>query len=146
MNSEAVFSIGYLARETGCKVQTIRYYEQVGLMPEPARSTGNQRTYGPAQLHRLRFIRHARDLGFSQDEVRELLGLVDRPEQSCEAVTNITQRHLVEVENRIAQLNALRDEFQRMIAQCNGNRQIIDCRIIAALADHHQCLSSQHGC
>ncbi len=136
MLSDTTFTIGYLARETSCKVQTIRYYEQVGLMPEPQRSSGNQRIYGPAQLQRLRFIRHARDLGFSQEEIRELLRLADRPEQSCEAVTDLARRHLVEVENKIAQLQALRDQFQRIIAQCSGQRQIVDCRIIAALADH----------
>ncbi len=136
MTSDVSFTIGYLARETGCKVQTIRYYEQVGLMPKPQRSLGNQRVYGPAQLQRLRFIRHSRDLGFSQNEICELLCLVDRPEQSCEAVMAITRRHLVEIENKIAQLTALRDEFQRMIAQCSGTRQIADCRIIGALTDH----------
>jgi DNA-binding transcriptional MerR regulator len=136
MTSQISFTIGYLARETSCKVQTIRYYEQVGLMPKSQRSSGNQRIYGPAQLQRLRFIRHARDLGFSQNEIRELLRLADHPEQSCKAVTTITKRHLVEIENKIAQSTALRDEFQRMIAQCPGKRQIADCRIIAALADH----------
>lgn len=145
MPFDTAFTIGFLARETGCKVQTIRYYEQVGLMPEPQRSAGNQRLYRPAQLQRLRFIRHARDLGFSQNEIRELLRLVDRPEQSCETVTDIMSHHLVEVENKIAQLEALRDEFQRMIEQCSGKRQMADCRIIAALADHERCLSSQHG-
>ena len=142
MTSEVSFTIGYLARETGCKVQTIRYYEQVGLMPEPQRSLGNQRVYGPTQLQRLRFIRHARDLGFTQNEIRELLRLADHPEQSCEAVTFITKRHLIEIENKIAQLTALRDEFKCMIAQCGGKRQIADCRIIAALTDHDSCLSS----
>ena len=145
MSSRTTFTIGHLARETGCKVQTIRYYEQVGLMPEPQRSPSNQRIYGPTQLQRLRFIRHARDLGFSQEEIRELLRLADRPKQSCAAVTDVTRRHLAEVDNKIAQLQALRDEFQRMIAQCSGQRQIADCRIIAALADHDQCLSADHS-
>lgn len=136
MTSDASFTIGYLARETGCKVQTIRYYEQAGLMPEPKRSPNNQRLYGTAQLQRLHFIRHARNLGFSQDEIRELLRLADHPEQPCEAITDITRRHLLEVENKLTQLVTLRSELQRMIEQCGGERQIADCRIIAALADH----------
>ncbi len=136
MTSDASFTIGYLARETGCKVQTIRYYEQAGLMPEPKRSLNNQRLYGTAQLQRLHFIRHARNLGFSQDEIRELLRLADHPEQPCEAITDITRRHLLEVENKLTQLTTLRSELQRMVEQCSGERQIADCRIIAALADH----------
>ena len=73
------YTIGHLARETGCKVQTIRYYEQIKLMPPPRRTQGNQRRYGPKHVERLAFIRHSRELGFPLDAIRDLLGLGGRP-------------------------------------------------------------------
>lgn len=137
------YSIGDLARETGCKVQTIRYYEQIGLMPEPARSSGNQRRYDRRHVERLAFIRHARDLGFSIEEVRELLELSDRPDMPCDRADTIARHHLAEVEDRIARLILLRVELKRMIKQCRGGR-ISDCRIIEALSDHAQCQTPIH--
>ncbi|MBK5198544.1 MAG: MerR family transcriptional regulator [Methyloceanibacter sp.] len=77
--------IGELAARTGCKVQTVRYYEQIGLMPEPVRTKGNQRRYGSRHLERLAFIRHSRQLGFSLQTIRELLSLADDPGRSCAA-------------------------------------------------------------
>lgn len=143
--SAAEFTIGHLARETGCKVPTIRYYEQIGLLPEARRSAGNQRLYGPAHLARLAFIRHSRELGFSQAAVRELLELTDHPEQSCGAVTVIARAHLDEVDRRIARLSALRMELERTTNACEG-RRIAECRIIETLADHshNNCLASDH--
>ena len=79
------FTIGRLARETGCKVQTIRYYEQIALMPQPLRTAGNQRRYGPGHVARLAFIRHGRELGFPLDAIREFLSLSDDPDRPCEA-------------------------------------------------------------
>ena len=138
----ADYSIGDLARETGCKVQTIRYYEQIGLMPHPARSSGNQRRYDRRHVERLAFIRHSRQLGFPLDAIRELLGLVDKPDQSCSAADEIARRQLQAVEQRIATLQVLKVELERMIEQCRGG-QICDCRIIEVLADstHSHCLS-----
>ena len=133
---KAVFTIGRLAQETGCKIQTIRYYEEIGVMPEPERSRGNQRLYGQVHIHRLMFIRHSRELGFSLDDIRELLDLADKPNQSCESVTNVAKNHLNEVNSRISRLNKVKSELERMIGQCNG-KQMHDCRIIEALA-HHQ--------
>jgi DNA-binding transcriptional MerR regulator len=78
-----MLSIGILAKRTGTKVQTIRYYEQIGLMPKPGRSDGGQRRYGNDELDRLAFIRHSRELGFSLEAIRELLDLSDRPERSA---------------------------------------------------------------
>ena len=140
-----VFSIGQLAVQTGAKVQTIRYYEQIGLMPKPLRSAGNQRRYGQRHLARLAFIRHSRELGFPLDAIRELLGLVDAPDRSCAAADAIARRQLKQVERRIKQLTALRAEFKRMIAQCKGGR-IEECRIIEVLADssHAHCLHGRH--
>lgn len=137
-------TIGDLSRETGCKVQTIRYYEQIGLMPEPERSNGNQRLYTPAHLDRLAFLRHARELGFPLDAIRELLSLVDTPAQSCEAADAIARAQLDQVEHRIARLQALQRELQRMVAQCRGG-EVRDCRVIEVLADHSKCLSDDHA-
>jgi len=139
----ANFTIGHLARETGTKVPTIRYYEKIGLMPAPVRSAGNQRLYGPEHLDRLAFIRHGRDLGFGLDAVKELLTLIDEPEQSCERADAIAAAHLGEVENRIARLEALKAELIRMLDHCHEGR-VADCRVIEVLADHRHCLADDH--
>jgi DNA-binding transcriptional MerR regulator len=127
--------IGDLARATGCKVQTIRYYEEIGLMPEPARTAGNQRRYDQRHADRLAFIRHSRELGFPLEAVRELLSLSDRPEQPCDAVDQLAQRQLAQVEQRLGRLSVLKAELERMIEQCAGGR-VRDCRIIEALSNH----------
>ncbi len=127
-------SIGELARRTGVKAPTIRYYESVGLMPAPPRSEGRQRRYGAAHASRLNFIRHARELGFEVDAIRELLALSGRPEQSCEEADRLARRHLAEVDRRIAQLMALRAELRRMVEECSHGR-ISDCRVIETLSE-----------
>lgn len=141
-------TIGELARRTGCKVQTIRYYEVVGLMPPPLRSSGNQRRYGRSAVDRLGFIRHGRELGFSLTAIRELLALADDPERACTEADRIARLRLAEVEGRIARLEALRRELRRMIRQCHGER-ISDCRVIEVLSsyDHEHCLTDHrdHG-
>ena len=128
-------TIGHLARTTGCKIPTIRYYEQIGLLPAPRRSAGNQRLYGTEHIARLAFIRHSRELGFSQVEIRDLLVLSDDPDQPCESVTRIAARHLEQIKERIDRLSALKTELERMIEACKG-RQISDCRILETLAGH----------
>lgn len=128
-------TIGELAKQTGCKVQTIRFYEQIGLMPEALRTEGNQRRFGQAHLERLTFVRHSRELGFPLSAIRELLRLGDNPKHSCEAVDRIARQHLHQVESRIARLEALRSELRRISRQCRGGR-MADCRIIKALAGH----------
>ncbi|MCW5772161.1 MAG: helix-turn-helix domain-containing protein [Rhodospirillaceae bacterium] len=140
------FAIGQLARETGCKVQTIRYYEQIGLLPAAGRNAGNQRVYSAAHRRRLAFIRHARDLGFSLDAVRELLALGEHPEQPCAKADRIAAAHLAEVESKIARLEKLRAELRRMIGQCDGAgaTRVSDCRVIESLADHGHCLAAHH--
>ena len=138
------FMIGQLARQTGCKVQTIRYYEQIGLMPEPLRTEGNQRRYGARHLERLGFIRHSRELGFSLGAIRELLDLADDPDRSCAAADAIARRQLQQVESRIARLGALRRELKRMIVQCRGG-SIAECHDIEVLVDHGLCSSDHTG-
>lgn len=137
------FTIGWLANQTNCKVQTIRYYEQIGLMPSPPRSAGNRRLYGPEHKNRLMFIRHARDLGFPIDAVRELLKLSDHPDQSCEAADRVATAQLREIESRINRLQALKVELERMVRQCHGSK-ISECRVIEVLADHSLCLHGEH--
>ena len=143
MGITADFTIGHLAKQSGVKVQTVRYYEQVGLMPEPHRSEGNQRLYGPAHVDRLAFIRHARDLGFPLASVRELLHLSDSPQLPCDEADVIAGRHLQEVETKIARLEALRGELSRMVSQCAGGK-VSDCRVIEILSDHGNCLTTDH--
>ncbi len=141
--TERKFTIGRLARATGCKVQTIRYYEQIGLMPPAERSAGNQRLYGPEHVQRLAFIRHSRDLGFPLDAIRALLRLADQPDQPCEVADRIACQRLADVERRIARLLALKQELERMIAECRGGR-VAECRVIEVLADHGHCLFDDH--
>lgn len=136
-------TIGRLAERTGCKVQTIRYYEEIGLIPEPLRSEGNQRLYGPGDTERLAFIRHSRELGFPLPAIRELLSLTDDPGQTCETADHIARAQLEAVEHRIQSLQALKTELKRMIKLCHGG-SIADCRVIEVLADHSKCLAEEH--
>jgi DNA-binding transcriptional MerR regulator len=138
-----MLSIGKLGAKTGVKVPTIRYYEQIGLLPEAGRSAGNQRLYGQATQDRLAFIRHARDLGFSLDAIRDLLSLSDRPDQSCAAADAIAKAQLQAVQARIGRLQSLEVELHRMIDQC-AHGAIKDCRVIETLGDHGQC-AHEHG-
>ena len=137
-----MFSIGEMSRRTGVKVPTIRYYEGMGLLAAPERTEGNQRRYGRAEMERLAFIRHARDLGFSLEAIRDLLSLSDKPDQSCAGADAIAKAQLAEVESRLARLTALKSELERMVVQCAGGK-IADCRVIEVLGDHSLC-SADH--
>jgi len=137
------YSIGQMARAGDCKVQTIRYYEEKGLLPAPGRTPGNQRFYSQAHYDRLRFIRHSRELGFSLERIRQILALSDDAERSCAEVDQIAREHLREVESRIGRLRGLQKELQRMISQCETDR-VSECRIIEVLADHELCLNHDH--
>ncbi len=138
-----MLTIGKLGQASGVKVPTIRYYEEIGLLPEAERSAGNQRLYGCRAQDRLTFIRHARELGFPLDAIRDLLSLSDQPDQSCAAADAIASVQLVAVEARIARLTALKAELQRMLVQCAGG-VIADCRVIEVLGDHSRC-HADHG-
>lgn len=126
-------TIGELAKATATKVETIRYYERIGLLPAPDRSSGNYRLYGETELRRLSFIRRARNLGFPLDQVRALLTLADRRDQPCATVDELAKAHLLEVRRKIADLQALERELSEMISHCSHGA-IGDCRIIEALA------------
>lgn len=139
-----MFSIGRLGQAAGVKVPTIRYYEQIGLLPEADRSAGNQRLYNRATLDRLAFVRHARELGFSLEAIRDLLSLSDRPDQSCAAADAIAKAQLNAVQARIARLKALEAELHRMIDQCACGT-IKDCRVIETLGDHALCAHDHAG-
>ena len=133
MAAETSLSIGALSKATGTTVETIRWYERVGVLPAPARTVGNYRSYGPAHLERLSFVRRARDLGFTLDQVRELLRLADARGRQCDAVDRVAREHLEEVERKIADLEALRRELQDLIGQCRHGT-VNECRIIEALS------------
>ncbi|MBI1495436.1 MerR family transcriptional regulator [Halocynthiibacter styelae] len=138
-----MLTIGALAKKTGTKVQTVRYYEQIGLMPEPGRTEGGQRRYHTAELDRLSFIRHSRQLGFTLDAIRELLKLSDQPDKSCHEADEIAQRQLNQVEQRISRLEALRKELKRMVKECSGGHTG-DCRVLEVLRDHSECLTDHN--
>ena len=125
--------IGEAARQSGVKAPTIRYYEQIGLLPTPPRSEGNRRQYATDDLRRLAFSRHTRELRFEIDAIRALLALQDDPDQSCASADQIARARLVEVEQRIANLTALKAELQRMVTGCSHGR-VDQCRVIEALA------------
>jgi DNA-binding transcriptional MerR regulator len=136
-------AIGAAASQSGVKVPTIRYYEQIGLLPVPRRTAANRRLYDAGDLSRLAFIRHARELGFEVEAIRALLQLQDKPNQSCAAADTIARQRLAEVEQRIASLTALKVELKRMIEGCRRGR-VKDCRVIEVLADHGKCLRASH--
>jgi len=124
--------IGELANATTTNVETVRYYEKIGLLPPPARTAANYRAYGSAHLVRLSFIRRARDLGFTLEAVRELLTLSDDKSQSCEAVDGIARTQLAEIDRKIGDLTALRTELGRVIGSCRHGT-VADCKIIETL-------------
>lgn len=138
-----MLTIGKLGRAAGVKIPTIRYYEQIGLLPEAERSAGNQRLYSGKALDRLTFIRHARELGFTLEAIRDLLSLSDNPDQPCAAADAIAKAQLAEIEKRLTRLASLKVELKRMVAQCAGG-SIADCRVIEVLGNHSLC-AADHG-
>ena len=134
--------IGEAAKVSGVKVPTVRYYEQIGQLPAPPRSEGNRRYYESADVQRLAFIRHARELGFEIEAIRTLLTLQDEPNQSCATADSIARARLIEVEQRITSLTALKAELGRMVEGC-AHGKVAECRVIEVLADHGQCQHHQ---
>lgn len=124
--------IGELATATATKVETVRYYEKIGLLLPPARTSANYRAYGNEHLARLSFIRRARDLGFTLEAVRELLTLSDNKAQSCEAVDGIARVHLTQIDHKVRDLTALRTELDRVIGLCRHGT-VAECKIIESL-------------
>ncbi|WP_051512445.1 MerR family transcriptional regulator [Skermanella stibiiresistens] len=126
-------TIGALGKLTGVNVETIRYYERIGLLAGAARSSGNYRIYDDRHVKRLTFIRKARDLGFPLEAVRRMLALSDQPDRPCAEVDDLVVEQMGEVERKIADLTRLRDELARLAHQCRGGL-VSDCRIIEALS------------
>lgn len=131
---KAAMHIGKLARHANCKVETIRYYESAGLLPEPGRTTGNYRLYGREHAERLRFIRHCRSLDMTLDEVRSLLRLRDAPEDDCGEVNALLDEHIAHVVNRIGELNELAQQLKSLRKLCATVRPARDCGILQKLA------------
>lgn len=121
-----------LARKTGCNLETIRYYEKVGLLPEPPRSANGYRVYPSEMVQRLQFILRARDLGFTLDEIRSLLALIDREEQTCAEVERRAKDHLAQIRQRIRELQTMEGALADILARCTGD-EVPDCPILDAL-------------
>jgi DNA-binding transcriptional MerR regulator len=135
----SALTIGKLAKAADVKIPTIRFYEQIGLLPEPDRTESDRRVYGHGAVQRLAFIKHARQLGFPIEAIRTLLDLSDHPNRACDDANALAAQQLATVEGKIAQLTALRTELKRMAdAGCCGVAG--DCRVIETLADHSLCI------
>ncbi len=126
--------IGELAKQTGSQVATIRYYEREGLLPVPGRSEGNYRLYGAMHVERLKFIRHCRSLDMTLDEIRSLLTFRDTPEESCNQVNLLLDRHIEHVGQRIRELQALQKQLKALRSTCHSAQAAKDCEILQTLA------------
>ena len=124
--------IGRMSRKTGVNIETIRYYERIAIMPKPDRTEGGNRQYNDDQLKRLFFIRRSRELGFSIEEIRALLGMVDHNDFSCGEVHDLTVTHLASVKEKIASLKKLENALTTMVAECNRG-DVPDCPIVDTL-------------
>lgn len=124
--------IGQLATRTETKVETIRYYERIGLLAAPARSSSGYRQYGQDHLRQLMFVRHCRDLGFSIDEIRSLQALAHDPKRSCAEITALAKAHLLDVRTKLAGLRRLERTLGGLITSCDG-RRVADCQILKEL-------------
>jgi len=125
-------SIGEVSRQTGVNIETIRYYERIGLVSPPPRTANGRRAYAPSHVNHLSFIKHARDLGFDIATIKGLLEMQHAPNASCAAIAGIAKDHLAAVKSRIAALHSMQRELERMIGRCRS-RKVGDCRIIEAL-------------
>lgn len=130
------YSIGKVAGYTGCKVETIRYYEKEGVLPEPERTEGGHRLYSVEIVKRLVFIRRCRELGFSMDEIRQLLSIVDAERVSCEQVKTITDLHIQDIKLKIRDLKKMERTLSGLSNRCSG-KDIPDCPIIDVLQSSH---------
>lgn len=128
-----LFKIGQLATQTGSKVETIRYYEQQRLLPQPARSDGNYRLYGAGHVKRLQFIRHCRSLDMTLDEIRTLLDFRDTPDANCAGVNTLLDKHIGHVADRIKDLKALQTQLKQLRQQCHSVQSMMQCGILQEL-------------
>jgi MerR family mercuric resistance operon transcriptional regulator len=133
MAPQDAISIGALARQSGVNIETIRYYERIGVLPEPARSAGGYRQYLARHAERLRFIRRSRDLGLSLDDVRRLLSLADKKSNSCSKVRELASHHLVDIRARIADLQRMERVLSQLVSACSKGK-VANCPLLEALA------------
>ena len=134
MTKKTGYAIGEMSRLTGVKIETIRYYERIAIMPRPDRTAGGNRQYNHQQLKRLAFIRRCRGLGFSLDEIRALLEMVDRHDFTCNEVHRMTISHLENVQKKLAVLKRLEGSLRQMASQCSKG-DVPECPIIDSLFD-----------
>lgn len=132
--ADDALKIGELAKRTGSQVETIRYYEQEGLLPAPARSDANYRLYGPAHVERLQFIRYCRCLDMTLDEIRSLLAFRDAPDENCGEVNTLLDQHIEHVTARIKELQALKTQLKDLRSLCQSAEAAKDCRILQTLS------------
>lgn len=125
-------SRGSLAKETGVNIETIRYYEKIGLLPDPNRTSGGHRVYDQLHLKRLVFVRRSRELGFTLNEIRELLDLVDGGDYTCSEIRDRTITHLDDVSRKIRDLREMQRTLRFMVSKCDG-RQMPECPIVESL-------------
>jgi Cd(II)/Pb(II)-responsive transcriptional regulator len=138
--------IGQLAEVTHCPVETVRYYEREGLLPSPARSSGNYRMYGPAHVEALRFIRHCRSLDMSHGEIRTLLVFRGAPDENCGEVNVVLDGHIGHVAHRIRELRALERELKSLRSRCHAISAARDCGIMQSLGgDPRQAAAANDG-
>ena len=138
-----MFSIGALSKATGVKVPTIRYYEEIGLLPPAGRNAGNQRRYGQDGLEALGFIKHARDLGFALEDIKVLMALDGELGEDCAEANRIARAQLDQVRARTARLQQLASELERVSHLGDGGNGG-HCKVLTALGDHSQC-AADHG-
>ena len=117
----------------GVNIETIRYYERIGIMPNPPRTAGGQRVYGESHMKRLTFVRRGRELGFSLDDIRALLGLVDGGEFTCGEVKDLTVAHIADIRNTVADLRRMEKVLKEIASKCDGG-DVPDCPILEALS------------
>ena len=126
-------NIGEAARASGVSAKMIRHYEEAGIVPKPGRSLSNYRRYDANDVHRLRFVKRARELGFSMAEIKELLGLWQNKSRSSAAVKNIAARHIAELEHRMAQMESMLKTLRHLSQHCHGDARP-ECPILDDLA------------
>jgi Cd(II)/Pb(II)-responsive transcriptional regulator len=136
---QANFKIGELSKRTGCQVETIRFYEQEGLLPAPARSQGNYRLYSDMHVECLQFIRHCRSLDMALNDILTLLRLRDAPDDSCNCVNEMLDERIDQVSLRIDELKALQRQLKALRGQCSSEHVVKECRILHGLANAGSC-------
>ncbi|MFT6169960.1 MAG: DNA-binding transcriptional MerR regulator [Celeribacter sp.] len=136
-----MLSIGMLSKRSGVKIPTIRYYEDIGILKEAERSTGNQRRYRDSDLERLAFVRHARQLGFSLEGISSLIALQEHPDRSCAEAGALARAQRQLVQDKIDRLQRLEQELTRISQGCDGQGTARECYVLSCLSDHGACVT-----